>query len=330
MEDQVWDKDEKAAHSSITKWLKDLTSGSSNQSYDIGPHILVDDLNEPKGKFRLKSESFKNCRILHEVTLRESDLEPKDDIYENVESINKRTRRKYESFKEIKSKCTATDNIYENVQDKRKFKRHSFSGTKNRDRHSRKYLELEQIGVDVKDFNDDDSSCQRIRYGKKKKERNKTVGEQSVRKIKQVDNYERDNYANHVSEYEVYVNESAAWQDELKLVENEYEVIDVPKDKFSKRRSKQVGNAFLDKNGCSKQVNHTFPDKQTREDRSCKRYEKNTNGNSMKILNRHCVLYHSQNRGHRPSRRNRLQATLRRHSFNLTVPETVAGSTKIR
>ncbi|KAL1456147.1 hypothetical protein WDU94_000897 [Cyamophila willieti] len=299
---QAGDKEEKTSHSSITKWLWDLTSGSSNQSYDIGPHILVDDLNEPKGKFRPKTESLKNS---NNVTWSDSDLTPRNDIYENidiVDRVSKRTRRKFESFKEIKSKSSAAiDNIYENIQDKRKFKRHSFSGTKNRDRPAtcRKDFSFQEQDVD----SNDDNSYHRIRSGKKKKDRNKPgISEPSVRQIqiKEDDNHERDNYANHASEYELYVNQPAALTLDSTLDEHDYEVIRVPRDSATVENHRKQFKGNSDR----------------------KRYEKNPGGGSSgKTLSRHCVLYHSQ-RGSRSTRR-RQQATLRRHSFNVET-ETVA------
>lgn len=314
------DKVDKAAHSSITKWLKDLT-GSSNTSYDIGPHILVDDLNEHRGKFRAKSESFKKDKSLTNIPLRTPEVAVTDDIYENVESVSKRNRRKFESFKEIKSKSTAIDeNIYENVQDKSKFKRHSFSGTK-KDR-LRKYGLHDSSEVTSLE----ERTPQRNKSGKKRKERHKLTAETSV--STQADNGERDNYANHASEYELYVNESAALRlHQDATVENEYEVIDalVPKEKPRKHRAgKPLSTVFSD------QLTGGKEDK-SRRDPSCKRFEKNTNsGGSVKILSRHSVLYHSQNRGHRQSRRSRQPAALRRHSFNMVVPESGGGATRVR
>lgn len=315
------DRDEKAAHSSITKWLKDLT-GSSNQSYDIGPHILVDDLNEHRGgKFRVKSESFKKNKIPTSVSFRTSDVTSTDDIYENVESVSKRNRRKFESFKEIKSKSPALDeNIYENIEDKRKFKRHSFSGTR-RDRHRKPELQDSA----VQPF---DELLQQSRSGKKKKDRHKSTGESLVRKSKESDDYERDNYANHVSEYEVYANVSTTLRlKEITTVENDYEVIDavhVPIEK-SRKYLNEHPKHIRESDICDKSVD------KARRDQSCKRYEKNSGGGSVKHLSRHSVLYHSQNRGSK-SRRSRQAATLRRHSFNLIVPDIGAdtGSSQIR
>lgn len=301
---------EKAAHSSITKWLKDLT-GSSNQSYDIGPHILVDDLSEDRGKFRSKSESFKRDKSVT-VPLRTPAHDfpaVKDDIYENVKSASKKNRRKFQSFKEVKSKNVASDgNIYENVQDKKKFKRHSFSGTK-KDRH-RKY-ELQENLVAF-----EDSIVQRSRSGKRRKERHKPTAESPARSTSQSDDCEIDNYANHASEFELYANESVTQRlYENCAVENEYEVIDALVPTVRTRKGKSLSGD---------QLPARREDKSHR-DSSCKRYEKNPSGGSVKILSRHSVLYHSQNRGQRTSRRSRQAATTRRHSFNMVTESVASG-----